>query len=191
MINRLTPARSFARGGLLRDILWVTLLGSRASVGDSRPFIPQADSAVLAEVALWTRHAERAACAVPVVAELCREGIRGLTGYLPPAYAAISQISSQGMPAEERAWRDSELGEMAVRLGKDYEAERWFSDGLRSSPGDFYIRASYADLLLRNVRAPEALTLLKGQDTLEPLLLRIASAQKVLRHPGARHSRAR
>jgi tetratricopeptide (TPR) repeat protein len=326
MINRLTPARSFARGGLLRDILWVILLGSFASVGDSRPFIPQDDSTVLAEVAPGTRHAELAARQVaakrldvalplaqlyikqarstgdlrflgyaeavlapwtgqatglaagatpgstltsapgsapdaaptsadalvlhatvlqsrheflralsvleqaralrpddpqawltsatvlrvlgryqqsmsaceqvavradPVVAELCKQGIRGLTGDLPSAYAAISQISSQGMPAEERAWRDSELGEMAVRLGKDDEAERWFRDGLRCSPGDFYIRASYADLLLRNGRAQEALTLLKGQDTLEPLLLRIAIAQKVLGHPGLQQSSAR
>jgi len=127
----------------------------------------------------------------PVVAELCKESIRGLTGDLPSAYAAISQISAQGMPAEERAWRDSELGEMAVRLGKDDEAERWFSDGLRSSPGDFYIRASYADLLLRNGRAQEALALLKGQDTLEPLLLRIAIAQRMLRHPGLKESSAR
>jgi tetratricopeptide (TPR) repeat protein len=127
----------------------------------------------------------------PAVAELCKQGIRGLTGDLPSAYAAISQMNSQGMPAEERAWRDSELGEMAVRLGKDDEAERWFRDGLRSSPGDFYIRASYADLLLRNERAQEALTLLKGQDALEPLLLRIAIAQKVVRHPGLQQSSAR
>jgi len=95
------------------------------------------------------------------------------------------------MPAEERAWRDSELGEMAVRLGQDDEAEHWFRDGLHSSPGDFYIRAAYADLLLRKGRAQEALTLLEGQDTLEPLLLRIAIAQKVLRHPGLQHSAAR
>src|SRR5713226_3409428 len=61
MINRLTPARSFTRGGLLRDILWVILLGSLASVGYSRPFIPQDDSTVLAEVAPGTRHAELAA----------------------------------------------------------------------------------------------------------------------------------
>jgi tetratricopeptide (TPR) repeat protein len=127
----------------------------------------------------------------PVVTELCKQSIRGLTGDLPSAYAAISQISSQGMPAEERAWRDSELGEMAVRLGKDDEAERWFRNGLLSSPGDFYIRASHADLLLRNGRAEEALALLKGQDTLEPLLLRIAIAQKMLRHPGLQESSAR
>jgi tetratricopeptide (TPR) repeat protein len=315
MINRVTPARSHARGGVLRDILRVILLGSLASVGNSRSFIPQDDSMVLAEVPLGTRHAELAARQVaakrldvalplaqlyikqarstgdlrylgyaeavltpwigqttagavsglvpgsaptsadalvlyatvlqsrheflralsvleqartlrpddpqawltsatvlrvlgryeqslsaceqvavradPVVAELCKQGIRGLTGDLPSAYAAISQISSQGMPAEERAWRDSELGEMAVRLGKDDEAERWFRNGLLSSPGDFYIRASYADLLLRNGRAQEALALLKGQDTLEPLLLRIAIAQKVLRHPGLQQSSAR
>jgi len=127
----------------------------------------------------------------PVAAELCKQSIRGLTGDLPSAYAAISQIRSQGMPAEERAWRDSELGEMAVRLGKDDEAERWFGDGLRSSPGDFYIRAAYADLLLRNGRAQEALTLLKDRDTLEPLLLRIAIAQRMLRHPGLQESSAR
>jgi tetratricopeptide (TPR) repeat protein len=303
VINRHTPARTFARGGLLRDILWVILLGSLASVGNARSFIPQDDSLVLAEVPPGTRHAELAARQVaakrldvalplaqlyikqarstgdlrylgyaeavlapwtgqptptsadalvlhatvlqsrhdflralnvleqaralrpddpqawltsatvlrvlgryqqsmsacekvavhadPIVALLCTQSIRGLTGALPSAYAAIGQISTQGMPAEERAWRDSELGEMAVRLGKDNEAERWFGDGLRSSPGDFYMRASYADLLLRNGRAQEALTLLKGQDALEPLLLRIAIAQRMLRHPGLKESGAR
>jgi tetratricopeptide (TPR) repeat protein len=126
-----------------------------------------------------------------VIAELCTQSIRGLTGDLPSAYRAISQMSSQGMPNEERAWRDSELGEMAVRLGNDTEAEHWFGNGLRFSPGDFYIRAAYADLLLRNGRAREALELLKGQENLEPLLLRIAIAQKMLRDPGLAQSSAR
>jgi tetratricopeptide (TPR) repeat protein len=310
VINRHTPARVFARGGLLRDILWAIVLGSLACVADSRPFIPQDDSTVLAEVTPGTRHAELAARQVaskrldvalplaqlyikqarstgdlrllgyaeavlapwigptavlapgstaasadalvlhatvlqsrheflralsvleqartlrpddaqawltsatvfrvlgryddslaacervaaradPAIAELCMQSVRGLTGDLPSAYAAISQVNSQGMPAEERAWRDSELGEMAVRLGNDDQAEHWFQSGLRSSPGDFYIRASYADLLLRNGRARETLTLLKGQDTLEPLLLRIAIAQKILRDPGLQQSSAR
>jgi predicted Zn-dependent protease len=126
-----------------------------------------------------------------IVAELCKQSIRGLTGDLPSAYAAIARISARGMPADERAWHDSELGEMAVRLGRDDEAERWFRSGLSASPGDFYIRAAYADLLLRNGRAREVLALLRGQETLEPLLLRIAIAQKVLRHPGLEESSAR
>jgi len=125
------------------------------------------------------------------VVELCEQGIRGLSGDLASAYAAIQQIDSQGMPPEERAWRDSELGEMAVRMGRDVEAEHWFQNGLRASPGDFYIRAAYADLLLRNGRAREALVLLKGQESLEPLLLRIAIAQKMLRDPGLEQSNAR
>lgn len=127
----------------------------------------------------------------PVVVELCRQSIRGLTGELPAAYAAVRQIDSKGMPPEERAWRDSELGEMAVRLGRDIEAEHWFQNGLRASPADFYIRAAYADLLLRNNRPREALSLLAGQETLEPLLLRIAIAQKILRDPGVAQSSAR
>jgi tetratricopeptide (TPR) repeat protein len=125
------------------------------------------------------------------VVELCSQSIHGLTGELSSAYVSIQQIDSQGMPPEERAWRDSELGEMAVRLGKDIEAEHWFQNGLRASPGDFYIRAAYADLMLRNNRAREALTLLQGQETLEPLLLRIAIAQKMLRDPGLGQSSAR
>jgi tetratricopeptide (TPR) repeat protein len=131
-----------------------------------------------------------AARAGPVVVELCRQSIRGLTGDLSSAYTAVQQLDSQGMPPEERAWRDSELGEMAVRLGRDGEAEHWFQNGLRASPGDFYIRAAYADLLLRNNRPRESLTLLAGQETLEPLLLRIAIAQKMLRDPGLEKSTA-
>jgi predicted Zn-dependent protease len=126
-----------------------------------------------------------------MVAELCTQGVRGLTGQLDSAYTAVSQINSRGMAVEARAWCDSELGEMAVRLGKDDEAERWFQNGLGSSPDDFYVRAAYADLMLRQGRAREALALLKGRETLEPLLLRIAVAQKMLRDPGLQASRAR
>jgi tetratricopeptide (TPR) repeat protein len=135
-----------------------------------------------------------AACeeiAEPVVVQLCRQGVLGLSGELSSAYVAIQQIDSQGMGPEERAWRDSELGEMAVRLGRDVEAEHWFQNGLRASPGDFYIRAAYADLLLRDNRGTEAMTLLKGQESLEPLLLRIAIAQKMLRDPGLQQSSER
>lgn len=125
------------------------------------------------------------------VAELCTQSLRGLSGELPAAYARISELSSQSMPAAQRAWRDSELGEMAVRLGDEARAEHWFQNGLRFAPDDFYIKAAYADLLLRNGRAAEVLTLLKGQDSIEPLLLRIAIAQQQLKHAGLAASRAR
>ena len=125
------------------------------------------------------------------ITELCRLGLRGLSGQLPSAYAQMERISPQEMSSEERAWRASELGEMAVRLGTDSEAEHWFQSGLRYSPEDFYIRAAYADLLLRNARARDVLGLLQGRESFEPLLLRIAIAQKMLRDPGLAQSRAR
>lgn len=125
------------------------------------------------------------------IVTLCEQGIRGLTGDLPSAYEKVRQISSQGMPADERAWRDSELGEMAGRLGRDDEAEHWFRNALTFSPEDLYSRGAYADLLLREGRAREALALLQGWESQEPLLLRIAIAQKILGDPGLATSRMR
>ena len=123
--------------------------------------------------------------------ELCSRPVDALSGSLAASYERVRDVSSQGMAPDERAWRDSELGEMAVRLGRDAEAEHWFKNGLQFSPDDFYIRAAYADLLLSQRRAREALVLLRGRESLEPLLLRVALAQKDLREPGLAESRTR
>jgi tetratricopeptide (TPR) repeat protein len=114
------------------------------------------------------------------VSLICEQSIQGLTGHLEAAYATLAALSTQGMLDAERAWRGSELGEMAVRLGRDTDAERWFGDALAHSPNDFYVRAALADLLLRQHRSGEVLVLLQGQESIEPLLLRLAIAQKQL-----------
>jgi tetratricopeptide (TPR) repeat protein len=125
------------------------------------------------------------------LAALCVQSLRGLNGHLESAYASLTQVSTQGWLNSEKSWLYSELGEMAVRLGRDEEAERWFQQDLRLSPTDFYVRAAYADLMLRQGRPGEALALLHGQESLEPLLLRIAIAQKQLRDPALSESSAR
>jgi tetratricopeptide (TPR) repeat protein len=125
------------------------------------------------------------------LAALCIQSLRGLNGHLESAYAALSQVSTQGWLTAERSWLYSELGEMAVRLGRNEEAERWFQLDLRLAPTDFYVRAAYADLMLQQRRAGEALALLQDQESLEPLLLRIAIAQKQLGDPALRQSSAR
>jgi tetratricopeptide (TPR) repeat protein len=127
----------------------------------------------------------------PRLGALCTQSLRGLSGDLDSAYSALSQVSSQGWLSSEKSWLYSELGEMAVRLGRDDEAQRWFQRDLNLLPTDFYVRAAYADLLLRQQRPAEALTLLRGQESFEPLLLRIAIAQKQLRDPGLAQSSAR
>ncbi len=140
---------------------------------------PEAQAACT-EFARW---ADRA------VSLICEQSLAGLTGQLDSAYTALAALPVQDLSAPERAWRDSELGEMAVRLGRDPEAERWFQQALTVSPQDFYVRAAYADLLLRAHRDAEVRTLLKGQESIEPLLLRLAIAERRLRDPDFARSR--
>jgi tetratricopeptide (TPR) repeat protein len=125
------------------------------------------------------------------LAALCIEGLRGLRGHLESAYASLTQVSTQGWLGSEKSWLYSELGEMAVRLGREAEAEQWFQQDLHFSPTDFYVRAAYADLMLQQGRPAETLALLTGHEGFEPLLLRIAIAQKQLHDPALGQSSAR
>jgi tetratricopeptide (TPR) repeat protein len=129
--------------------------------------------------------------AAPRLGDLCLQSLRGLNGQLESAYTALKQAPTQGWLSSEKSWLYSELGEMAVRLGRDDEAQRWFQQDLELAPTDFYVRAAYADLLLRRGRPTEVLTLLQGHESFEPLLLRIAIAQHQLHDPRASQSSAR
>jgi tetratricopeptide (TPR) repeat protein len=122
---------------------------------------------------------------------VCIQSLRGLNGHLESAYFELTQVSSQGWLNSEKSWLYSELGEMAARLGRDADAQRWFEQDLKLVPTDFYARAAYADLLLRQARPGDALTLLEGRESFEPLLLRIAIAQHQLRDPQLAQTRAR
>jgi tetratricopeptide (TPR) repeat protein len=126
-----------------------------------------------------------AAAADTAITMLCEQSLGGLTGHLEQAYAAISSMPQQDLPPEARAWRYSELGEMAERLGNDAAAEHWFREGLQIAPQDFYMRTACADLLLRQQRAAETLQLLSGYESMEPMLLRIALAHEQLHDNGA------
>jgi tetratricopeptide (TPR) repeat protein len=127
----------------------------------------------------------------PRLGALCIQSLRGLNGHLESAYSALLQVSPQGWLTSEKSWLYSELGEMAVRLGRDDDAQRWFQQDLDLAPKDFYVRAAYADLLLRLSRPGEALALLQGRESFEPLLLRIAIAQRQLHDPRLAQSSAR
>jgi tetratricopeptide (TPR) repeat protein len=127
----------------------------------------------------------------PRLGAICIQSLRGLNGHLESAYSALMQVSPQGWLNSEKSWLYSELGEMAVRLGRDADAQRWFQTDLSLVPTDVYVRAAFADLLLRRTRPGDVLTLLQGQESFEPLLLRIAIAQRQLRDPRLAQSAAR
>lgn len=124
------------------------------------------------------------------VTTLCLESLNSLNGNLRAAYVRVTALPEQAMPPEARAWRDSELGEMAERLGDDDAAERWFRAGLATAPDDLYIRSALADVLLRHQRAAETLQLLSGMDSMEPMLLRLAIAHRQLHDPQTASSAA-
>ena len=124
------------------------------------------------------------------ITTLCSQGLQGLTGRLQTAYATIAALPLQALPPEARAWRYSELGEMAERLGDDQAAEHWLRAGLTLAPDDFYMRAACADLLLRRGRAAETLQLLAGFESMEPMLLRVVVAQQLLGQADSASGRA-
>lgn len=163
-----------------------------------RPSNPQALLIRATVLRVVGRYAEAAAACEqfsalvePRLAALCSEGLRALNGHLPASYETLTAISPQGWLNSEKSWLYSELGEMAVRLGKNADAKAWFELDLRLVPTDFYARAAYADLLLGEGRPSEVLELLRGQESFEPLLLRIAIAQARLHDSGLARNRAR
>ncbi|HEY3731685.1 MAG TPA: tetratricopeptide repeat protein [Steroidobacteraceae bacterium] len=125
-----------------------------------------------------------AAEADSIVTGLCQQSLRALTGHLHEAYDAVQALPQQELGVEVRAWRYSELGGIAERLGQDVAAEHWWREGLALMPDDFYARAACADLLLGEGRAAEARALLAGYQSMEPMLLRIVLADQML---GDRH----
>ena len=126
----------------------------------------------------------------PAITSLCRQSLRGLTGHLQDAYTSILALSPQDLPPEARAWRYSELGEMAERLGNDAAAEHWLREGLQLAPADFYMRIACSDLLLRHGRPAETLQLLAGYESMEPMLLRVAIAHRQLKDGASSHDEA-
>jgi tetratricopeptide (TPR) repeat protein len=124
------------------------------------------------------------------VAELCLQSIRAVSGELDSAYQMTLAISPQTLTNTTRAWRYSLLGEMAEARGEDQSASHWFDECLKLTPEDMYTRAAYADLLLRQGRPAEVLQLLTSYQSMEPMLLRVAIAQRQLEAPEVAKSRA-
>ncbi len=131
-------------------------------------------AAACAQVSRW---------ADPGIAAVCARSVEALRGHLKPAFTGLAAVSTQGMPDLERSWRDAELGDMAVRLGQDPDAEYWYRAALSLNPHDGTVRAALADLLLRGHRPQEVMGLLQDEEGNEPLLLRRVLAQRELGDP--------
>jgi hypothetical protein len=111
----------------------------------------------------------------------CLKSVDGRNGQLAASYAALAATDlDPRLPAALRAWRLAVAAEMAERLGADQAAEADLSAALRAAADDPYLKATYADLLLRLGRPQEVIALLQGCEAQDALLLRLAIAARRL-----------
>jgi len=113
-----------------------------------------------------------------VTALTCIASVDGRSGHLAASYAALGTLATTDprLPPAVRSWVLSVRAEMAERLGDDRRAEADLRAALALTPDDPYLRATYADLLLRLDRPREVISLLVGSEAEDPLLLRLAIA---------------
>jgi Tfp pilus assembly protein PilF len=112
----------------------------------------------------------------PAVALACVTATNAMTGRLEPGYRSLALIADGNRDPKVRGWLLAQLGEMAVRLGRDADAENHFRNALAADPSNTTVAAEYADLLLRQHRPQEVVTLLSGRESQDTLLLRLAIA---------------
>lgn len=84
-------------------------------------------------------------------------------------------LAPRELPASARAWLMTTLAEIDARTGRRAEAEAGFRAVLAADPNE-YARLTFADFLLDNGRAADAVALLKDQPRTDGLLLRLAIA---------------
>ncbi|MES2355170.1 MAG: hypothetical protein V4568_12370 [Pseudomonadota bacterium] len=122
-----------------------------------------------------------------VIAIGCFSMLDALEGRAKEAYDHLQAALARASDASpgQRLWVLTRLGEIAARLGDYGAAEKHYREGLALGLVDGYLLAAYADLLLDQNRPAEVLTLLKGMNRSDLLLLRMGLAAKVLAAPDA------
>jgi tetratricopeptide (TPR) repeat protein len=117
----------------------------------------------------------------PLVAEVCRSSIDGLTGRASQAIARL-QLALGTIPDGDavRPWATSVLSELTAWSGDQQGAVRLARAALALDPDDSYTRAFLADLLL-DLRHPEDVPdLMVGREANDGALLRLAIAETTL-----------
>jgi hypothetical protein len=117
----------------------------------------------------------------PLVAVACRAQVDAATGKAPAAAQALQRALAESPDAtpEERLWALTRLAETEERRGEFAAAEAAFRQAIALAVPDVYLLAAYADFLLDRGRAADVLSLLKGRERADVLLLRLAQAARL------------
>lgn len=117
--------------------------------------------------------------AAALLAAVCAESASSLSGRAAEAYRALEALAARpSFDAESARWLIGILAELAERLGNAVDAEKWYRAALRQGPADVYLKVAYADFLLARGRPADAKALLAEDARSDPLLLRLALAER-------------
>lgn len=117
-----------------------------------------------------------------LVTATCIGAVGGLTGQGAAGLAAIEQSLARAPEADAtlKLWALTQAAEIAERLGDAPRASGHFATAVAlaeaAGENDVYLKAAYADFLLRQQRAEQVRTLLARETAFDPLLLRLALA---------------
>jgi Tfp pilus assembly protein PilF len=112
----------------------------------------------------------------------CAASARGLTGGARRSYRLLEDALRRSPGAEPvlQVWAHTILGELAEQLGEVAAAEKHFRAALSLEQRDPYLLGAYADFLLDRDRPGEVRDLLEDESRIDPLLLRLALAERRL-----------
>ncbi len=117
-----------------------------------------------------------------LVALTCLAEIDSRNGRLSTSFEALRGVfvNDARLPAELRVWILTQLGDMAERLGDDPTAQEYLREALQAAPDDGFTLSAYADLLIREHRYQEVISLLAGREAQDNLLLRLSIAGQAM-----------
>ncbi|MFM2121118.1 MAG: hypothetical protein RL722_2586, partial [Pseudomonadota bacterium] len=123
----------------------------------------------------------------PLSGTACIAMIDATTGQAALAVRKLAEAAdaAASVPGNQpqQLWILTRLAEAHLRLGQTREAEATFRRALALGLTDGYLLAAYGDLLLDLKRPAEVLTLLRGRERSDLLLLRLAIAARQTQAP--------
>ncbi len=118
----------------------------------------------------------------PLAASTCLASIGSLTGHADKSYDFLRDAfkENQNISTDQRLWSLTVLAEIASRLGRNEEANQFFTEALKIRRQDVYLLNAYADFLIDQKRPAEVIALLNDKTRIDSLLLRLALAKQQL-----------
>ena len=105
-----------------------------------------------------------------------------MTGHAVKSYDFLQEAlkGAQDISDDQRLWSLTVLAEIATRMGRNEEANQFFTEALKVRRQDVYLLNAYADFLLDQKRPVEVIAMLSDKTRIDSLLLRVALAKQQL-----------